>query len=184
MPLACQAYVYPASTSAEQAVTCVVVAWNPTAAPIAITGGRLQIAELSDFDFDESPYYVPSANNVLPIGAGMPVVVAPSSYLVVGPLPVVVHGNAGSNSFQTVGPAGVLTAPQPSETRGSNTGNFFPQFTVLVGGTLEGSDGSSNAIGWAPLLVDVVAPPPLGYQGGFLHLSAPNNLVTYLAGVL
>jgi hypothetical protein len=93
---------------------------------------------------------------------------------------VVVHSNAGANSFQAVGPSGVLTDPQPSY----QAGNHFPQFVVLVSATVYGSDGSVNVSGTAPLLVDVVAPPPLGYQGGFLHLSAPNNLVTYLAGVL
>jgi hypothetical protein len=178
MPLACQAYVYPSACSGEQPVTAVLTVSNATAAPIAITGAALSMAQLGDGTS------ISRAENVLPLGPGMPVIVPAGSTIIVGPFPVVVHSNAGANSFQAVGPSGVLTDPQPSDGRGDQAGNHFPQFVVLVGATVYGSDGSINVAGTSPLLVDVVAPPPLGYQGGFLHLSAPNNLVTYLAGVL
>jgi hypothetical protein len=178
MPLACQAYVYPSACSGEQPVTAVLTVTNATASPIAITGAALSMAQLGD------GLAISRAENVLPLGPGMPVVVPASSTIIVGPFQVVVHSNAGANSFQSVGPAGALTDPQLSEARGDQNGNHFPQFVVLVSATVYGSDGSVNVSGTAPLLVDVVVPPPLGYQGGFLHLSAPNNLVTYLAGVL
>lgn len=186
MPLSCQAYVTPASTPGGVAVQAFIIAFNPSATTsIAITGGALQVYQLTDGDADESPYYVSAAPNVLPLGPGMPTVVAPLSSLLVGPVPVVVHNNAGSNSFQDLGPAGVLVSPQPTDDRSmSDTGRGFPQFTAMVGGTLNGSDGSINQIAPAPLLVDIATPPPLGFQGGPLFLSAPNNLVTFLAGVL
>ena len=144
----------------------------------------MQVAQLSDLGVDGSLNTVAAAPNVLPLGPGQTVVVPPLSSIAVGPFKVAVHSNAGSNSFQNVG-AAVLTSPQPTDDRAASpSGNTFPQFTAMVGGTIYGSDGSINQVAPAPLLVDVATPPPLGFQGGPLFLSAPSNLVTFLAGVL
>lgn len=175
MPLNCQVYVYPSARSGDQPVAVVITATNPGAVPIVITGGDITVTQLDDGTD------VSCAKPTLPLGPGMPTVVAAGATVLVGPVMLAVHSNAGANSYQS---PNAPVAPQPSETRGGATSSKYPQFTVLVGATLYGSDRSINAAGTAPLLVDVVSPPPLGYQGGFLHLSAANNLVTYLAGVL
>lgn len=177
MPLQCQVYVYPSATSGDRPVTVAVVATNPSpTTSIAITGGALSITQLRDGSD------VSCALPMLPLGPGMSTVVAAGASVLIGPMPLVVHSNSASNSFQN--PSSLIDS-QPSDARGEPTGSHYPQFTVLVGATLYGSDGSINQAGTAPILVDVIAPPPLGFQGGFLHLSAPNNLITAVAaGVL
>lgn len=177
MPLQCQVFVYPSAAGGEQPVTVAVIATNPSpTTPIVISGGSVSVTQLRDGTD------VSCAKPMLPLGPGMPTVVAPGATVLVGPAQLAVHSNSAANSFQN--PSSLIDS-QPSDARGEPTGNHYPQFTVLVGATLYGSDGSINQAGTAPLLVDVVAPPPLGFQGGFLHLSAPNNLVTaYAAGVL
>ena len=179
MPLNCQVYVYQSATSGEKPVIAAVIVTNPSATTaIAITGGALSVSQLRDGTA------VPCALPMLPIGPGMPVVVPAGGTIIVGPMPLVVHSNGASNSYQSVASPGAPVAPQPSDSRGEATGMHYPQFTALIGATLYGSDGSVNVAGTAPLLVDVVVPPPPGYQGGYLHLGTPPNLVTLLAGVI
>jgi len=175
MPLNCQVYVYPSAKAGDQPVAVYITATNPGAVPIAITGGELEVTQLGDGTT------VSCAKPALPLGPGMPTAVAAGATVLIGPVTLAVHSNAGANSYQS---PNAPVMPQPSETRGEATSNKYPQFTVLVGATLYGSDHSINAAGTAPIFVDVVSPPPLGYQGGFLSLSAPNNLVTFLTGVL
>jgi hypothetical protein len=177
MPLNCQVYVYPSARSGDQPVTVAITATNPGAVPIVITGGDITVTQLGDGTD------VSCAKPTLPLGPGMPTVVAAGATVLVGPVTIAVHSNSGCDPYQSA-PQGAYVDPQPSDSRGAATGNKFPQFTVLVGATLYGSDGSINFAGTAPLFVDVVSPPPLGFQGGFLSLSAANNLVTFLAGVL
>lgn len=177
MPLNCQVYAFPSAQSGDQPVAVFVTATNPsTTTPIAITGGAVFASQLGN-----GPA-LPCALPMLPLGPGMPTVVAAGATILVGPVQLVVYSNGAANPYQN---PGSTFDSQPSASRGEPTGNHYPQFTVLVGATLYGSDGSINQAGTAPILVDVVVPPPLGFQGGFLHLSAPNNLVTaYVAGVL
>jgi len=177
VPLNCQVYIYPSAKAGDQPVAVVITATNPGAVPIVITGGDITVTQLDDGTD------VSCAKPALPLGPGMPTVVAAGATVLVGPVTIAIHNNAGCDPYQSA-PQGAWVNSEPSSTRGEATGNKFPQFTVLVGATLYGSDRSINAAGTAPLLVDVVSPPPLGFQGGFLHLSAANNLVTYLAGVL
>lgn len=177
MPLQCQVVLNPSARSGEQPVTVALIVYNPSATtPIAITGGALSVSQLGDGS------EVSCALPMLPIGPGMPTVVAAGATILVGPMTLVLHSNAASNSFQTVDSSPPVN-PQPSDSRLSGS-NEYPQFTVLVGATLYGSDGSINQAGTAPVLVDVVVTPPLGFQGGFLHLHAPNNLANFIAGVI
>jgi hypothetical protein len=113
----------------------------------------------------------------------MPVVVAAGATVLVGPMTLVLHSNAAANSFQTVD-ANPPVNPQPSDSRGGQTSLHYPQYTALIGATIYGSDGSINQAGTAPVFVDVVATPPPGYQGGYLHLHEPKNLASFVAGVI
>lgn len=176
MPLQCQVYAFPSAQSGDQPVAVFVTATNPsTTTPIAITGGSVSVTQLSN------GADVPCALPMLPLGPGMPTVVAAGATILIGPMPIVIYNGAANNSYQN--PV-ANSGSQPSASWGGPTSNRYPQFTAVIGATLYGSDGSINQAGTAPVLIDVVAPPPLGYQGGALHFSAPNNLVTgLLAGV-
>lgn len=176
MPLSCQVALSRSSCQAEGSPpVAAIIAYNPTSTALSVVAGRLTVTQLGDGTT------VSRAESVLPLGPGMPSVVGAGEYLIIGPVPVVVHSAAAANSYQQVGTPGVLTAPQGAHNRSPGPS---PQFTVLVGAQLQASDGSVNEAATAPLLVDVAVLPPLGWQGGNLTLGAPNNLVTYLAGVL
>lgn len=179
MPLNCQVFVNPSSTPAEQPVSVFLTITNPGAATIAITGGDLEVTQLGNGSD------VSCARPLLPLGPGMQTVINPGATVLAGPVMIVLHSPSASNSYQTVSPTGAPAVDvQPSGSRGGATGNHYPEFTVLVGATVYGSDGSVNVAGKAPILVDVVAPPPVGLQGGFLDLARGSNLANYLAGVL
>lgn len=178
MPLQCQVVLGPSARSGEQPVTVAIVAYNPSpTTPIAITGGVMSVEQLGNGTA------VPCALPMLPIGPGMPVVVAAGATALVGPVTLVLHSNSAANSFQTVD-ANPPVNPQPSDSRGGQRSLHYPQYTALIGATLYGSDGSINQAGTAPVFVDVVVTPPQGYQGGYLHLSEPKNLANLLTGVI
>lgn len=177
MPLQCQVFVSPSSQSGDQPVMVAITATNPsTTTPIVVTGGSVSARQLGD-----GPA-LSCTLPILPLGPGMNTVVAAGATILIGPMPLVVYNGAANNSYQN--PV-ANSGSQPSASWGGPTSNRYPQFTTIIGATLYGSDGSINQAGTAPVLIDVVSPPPLGYQGGFLHFSAPNNLITgLLAGVL
>jgi hypothetical protein len=140
--------------------------YNPNAVPVAVTGVRLV-------------YGTNPANNgnEVPIGPGQTSVVPAGGSITIGPMAISIGSAANVNSFQAVNQTGNLSPvnPQPSQP---------PQSLVSVGATFYGSDGSVNVAGAAGALVSYSMPPPLGYQGGFLQLSGPNNLATaFLAGL-
>lgn len=178
MPLQCQVVLNPSARSGEQPIAVALLVYNPsTTTPIVITGGVMSVEQLGNGTS------VPCALPMLPIGPGMPVVVAAGATVLVGPMTLVLHSNAAANSFQTVD-ANPPVNPQPSDSRGGATSLHYPQYTALIGATLYGSDGSINQAGKAPVFVDVVATPPPGYQGGYLHLHEPKNLANFIAGVI
>lgn len=176
MPLSCYVALSKSSCQAEGSPPmAAVVVTNPTATALSVIGGRLTVTQLGGDSNVSRP------GTELPIGPGMATLVPAGGTIVMSPLPVVVHSAAACNSFQAVTGDTVLPGGQNAHVRMPGPA---PQFTVLVGATLQASDGSINEAATAPLLVDVAVPPPLGWQGGTLSLEAPNNLVTYLAGVL
>jgi hypothetical protein len=95
-----------------------------------------------------------------------------------GPFPVVVASAGNANPLQLIPIAGASTGYSPQASQ-------YMQFTVLVGATIYGSDGSLNVAGVAPLLASYSPAPPAGFQGGYMALAAPNNfLLPLMLGVL
>lgn len=176
MPLSCYVALSRSTCQSEGSPPmAAVVISNPTATALSVIGGQLTVTQLGGGTTVSRP---PQA---LPIGPGMTTLCPAGGTIVMAPLPVVVHSPAASNSFQAVTGDTALPAGQNAHVRMPGPA---PQFTVLVGATLQASDGSVAEAAPAPLLVDVAVAPPLGRQGGTLQFADPNNLVNLLTGVL
>lgn len=146
--------------------------YNPNASAVVVTGASVFTTTLVGQQTNATN------QSVVPLGPGMTTVVPTLSSITFGPFPIAASSSANVNSFQAVNQVGNLFAinPQPSQR---------PQEVLLVGATVYGSDGSVNTAGKAPLLVSYTSTPPVGYQGGPLFLSAPNNLaLAFTVGLL
>lgn len=149
-----------------------VTVYNPNASAVVVTAVVMRRQSPAPLPVGQ-PNFIPAAPSVAPIGPGMTTSVPALSSITIGPFPIVVASAANANSFQMVNQAGNLNPINPQ-------GSQPPQSTVMVGATVYGSDGSSNVAGSAPLLVSYASAPPVGFQGGFLNFSAPNNCITGL----
>jgi hypothetical protein len=157
-------------TPAPQATLTV---YNPGAVTVTVTGINLYVAALADGRLN-----TPTMPSVVPTGPGMATSVPSLGSITIGPFPIVVNSAGNANPAQMIPIAGAATGYSPQASQ-------YMQFTVLVGATVYGSDGSSNTAGVAPLLVSYSPAPPPGFQGGYLNLEAPNNfLFPLMLGVL
>lgn len=141
-----------------------LIVYNPNAVAVAVTGVQMQFSDVSGNN-------VPGVSPVVPpTGPGMTTVAPALSIITIGPFPIVMGSAANANSFQMVNQTGNLnpTNPQLAER---------PQTQLMVGAIVYGSDGSVNVAGAAGLLISYSAPPPPGYQGGFLNFAGPNNFM-------
>lgn len=144
--------------------------YNPGAATVVVLGVQMSFAAqgaLSTQSTSASPV-------VAPTGPGLPVVVPSLTSINIGPFPIVVASAANANAFYGVGAGGVQVPPanpQPSQP---------PQWTLIVGAFVYGSDGSANIATPAGLLVSYQSLPPLGTQGGFFNFAGPANFITGL----
>lgn len=176
MSLSCQMSLNYSSYTAGQTpppMATLTVA-NPNSVAVVVTAAQIRAQVLNDVATNRLA--MPPAS--LPIGPGMATSVPANSSITIGPFPIVISSAANVNSFQAVNQTGNLNPinPQPSQP---------PQFTVLVGCDVYGSDGSFNQAGTAPLLVSYQSAPPPASQGGYLQLASPNNFVSLsLMGVL
>lgn len=176
MSLQCQVTLNYSSYSVGQNAppNATVTVYNPNASAVVVMGIAITSRVLNGSSVNQSAM----SQSLPPTGPGMTVLVPTLSSITFGPFPITVGSAANANSFQAVNQTGNLNPINPQVA-------LPPQFTLLVGATVTGSDGSNNVAGVAPLLVSYCPPPPLGWQGGFLQFSAPNNLATgFLAGVL
>lgn len=174
MSLSCQVSLNYASYTAGQnpPPMATLFAFNPGAAAVSVTAIQIQARVLNAVTGLGALAMSPS---VPPIGPGMTTVVAAGSSITIGPFPIVVGSAANDNSFQMVNQTGNLNPVNPQ-------GSQPPQYTIMVGADVYGSDGSLNGAGAVSLLVSYTSAPPLAYQGGFLQFAGPNNAI--LAGVL
>lgn len=99
---------------------------------------------------------VPMGNALPPYGPGAPVTV-----------------DAGGT--QTVGPFAVTVGNVASAVGGNSQSSQPPDFTLMVGATVLGSDGSRTEAGEAGMLVSYSIRPRVNTQGGQLIFSQPSN---------
>ncbi len=172
MSLSCQVSLnYSAYTAGQNpAPMATVFVYNPNASAVVVTSIQMTAYALLD-PLVNRLAMLPS---VPPTGPGMTVSVPTLSSITIGPFPIVLGSAANVNSFQMVNQTGNINPVNPQ-------GSQPPQTTVMVGATVYGSDGSVNVAGVAPVYLSYSETPPLAYQGGFLQLQAPNNLITALA---
>lgn len=168
MALSCQVQMSTGSyaAGATPPPQATVFVYNPNAVPVAVTGLQMRMHAQGDRLGGHSSVQP----NVPPVGPGQTVVVPALGSINIGPFPVAVASAANVNPFQMVNQTGNLNPvnPQPSQP---------PQYVMTIGATVQGSDGSTNEAGIGSLLVSYQSNPPLGYQGGFLNFSAPNNFL-------
>lgn len=150
-----------------------VTVYNPNASAVSVTSIQMNAHAL----LDPLVNRLAMSPSVPPTGPGMTTSVPALSSITIGPFPIVLGSASNVNSFQAVNQTGSLFPINPQ-------GSQPPQTVVMVGALVYGSDGSSNVAGEAALLVSYAVPPPVGYQGGFLQFSSPNNLATGFFGVL
>lgn len=171
MSLQCQMSISTTSMVAGQTPTPMasLLVYNPNASAVVVTGAQVTLhTPAGDFELAMS---VPT----IQLSPATNTSIAALGSLTLGPFGLSAGSPANASSFQTAFPA-TATNQQPSSP---------PQQVVMVGALVYGSDGSINDAGKAPILVSFTPPPPQGWQGGYLNLSAPNNAVTALAtGIL
>lgn len=163
MSLQCNMTLNQSSVTAGQSSQATLTVYNPNASSVVVTGMQVSVSTTAG-------QYMPAVNQSLPpMGWGMTTIVPATSSITFGPFPIAAGSSANVNSFQAVNQSGNLNPvnPQPSQS---------PQQQLMVGATVYASDGSVNTAGQAGLLVSYVPAPPMGFQGGPLMFSAPNNL--------
>lgn len=165
MSLVCNMTLNVGTTVAGQnpSPQATLTVYNPNASDVVVTGASVFTVTLA------GQYTNATNQSVVPLGPGMTTLVPSEDSITFGPFPIVCASAANVNSFAAVNQSGNLFPinPQPSQR---------PQQVLMVGATVYGSDGSVNSSGQAPLLVSYTSTPPVGYQGGPLMFSAPNNL--------
>lgn len=167
MSLQCQVTLNSISYSAGQTPPpqATLTVYNPNASAVSVTGVQMTARVSTDPLINR----LAMSPCVPPIGVGMTTSVPALSSINIGPFPIVVGSAANVNSFQMVNQTGNLNPVNP---QGSQT----PQYQLLVGASVNGSDGSSQDAGVAGILVSYASNPPLGFQGGFMQFASPNNL--------
>lgn len=177
MALSCQVLLNVASYSAGQTPPpqATVLVFNPNASPVVVTSIQMTARVLYS---SSSLSRLAMSPSVPPIGPGMTTMAAALSSINIGPFPISVGSAANANPFQAVNQTGNLNPINPQ-------GSQPMQYTLMIGADVYGSDGSYNSAGEVALLVSYTSAPPLAYQGGFLQLAGPNNLVSaWFAGVI
>lgn len=146
--------------------------YNPNASPVVVTGATI---------FTTTPAgqcTCPVSLPVVPLGPGMTTLVPALGSITFGPFAITMPSGANANPQQALNQVGNLFPlnPQPAER---------PQQLFFVNALVYGSDGSVNTAGTAPFFMSYTAAPPVGFQGGPLFFSAPNNLALgFVTGVL
>lgn len=141
---------------------------NPGAVPVLVTGVTMSFTDQFGNKV-RPPVNVPQ----LAIGPGQNVLVSAAGSLTIGPFPIAVGSAANGNGFQMVPPGSLPPNPQGSQPL---------QSILVINALVNGSDGSSNVAGSVALLVSYTSTPPLGYQGGALVFSVPNNSIGLTPG--
>lgn len=172
MSLQCQVLMNTIAYSAGQnpPPQATVFVYNPNAVTVVVTAIRMNGMVVGD-----GTNRLAMAPSVPPIGPGQATSVPALSSINIGPFPIVIASAANDNSFQMVNQTGNLNPVNPQ-------GSQPPQFTVLVGADVYGSDGSFNVAGVAPVLVSYQSSPPLAFQGGFYQFASPNNFIGFTPG--
>lgn len=176
MALSCQVSLNYSAYSAGQnpPPMATLFVYNPSAVAVSVTGVQMHSSVVGDANVNR----LAMSPSVPPIGPGMTTSVPSLSSINIGPFPVVVGSAANVDSFQAVNQSGNLNPINPQ-------GSQPAQYALQIGATVQGSDGSSNEAGVAPLFVSYTAAPPQAFQGGYLQFASPNNLVAALIpGVL
>lgn len=178
MALSCQVSLNYSSYSAGQTPPpmATVFVYNPNAAPVSVTG--IQVTTSVVGTTSPNTNMIACEQSSPPVGPGMTTYVPANSSINIGPFPIAIGSAANVNPFQMVNQYGNLNPVNPQ-------GALPPQFTVLIGAVVSGSDLSQSTAGTAPLLVSYTNAPPVGFQGGFLQFNGGNNLAdAFLAGIL
>ncbi len=173
MALQCQMSVNVFSSVAGQTPVpqATLTVYNPNASAVVVTGAQVTIRSLS------GQFTAPANIPLVPLTPGTTSVAALST-ATFGPFGIAIGTPSNVNSFQAVNPAATDFDPVYPQQAVRSPRKYF------IGATVYGSDGSLNVAGEAPVLIDTTTPPPLGYQGGFLQFSSPNNFAAgFLAGI-
>ncbi len=166
---------YSAYTAGQSpAPMATVTVYNPNASAVVVTSVNMEAHAFSDSLVNR----LAMSPSIPPLGPGMTTSVPALSTITIGPFPIVLGSASNVNSFQAVNQTGNLFPINPQ-------GSQPPQTQVMIGAMVYGSDGSANRAGEVGLLLSYTSAPPVGYQGGFLQFSAPNNIANGLfLGVL
>ena len=181
MALNCQVILGNTSGAAGRSPPCTanILVFNPNAAAVIVTNAAMTFAMLGATGITQGGAGLAYSPSVPPIGPGQALTVPANGSITVGPFYVVIPSVAAANGFQTINPMPGAAVPSLDfDGEGFDSygpGGGQPQFTILVGATVYGSDGSVNTAGTAPYFVDVNVPPPPGFNGGFAQFGAPTN---------
>jgi hypothetical protein len=178
MALQCQVSLNVSSMSAGMTPPpqATITVYNPNAVAVVVTGAALRVIENTGLPMPAigaAISYVGAPPSLMPIGPGQTVLVPALGSITIGPFPVAVNSAANANQFQMVNQTGNNNPLNPQ-------GSSIPIATLLVGATVQGSDGSTNEAQQAGLIVSYQSQPPLGSAGGFLQFSVPMNFMTGL----
>lgn len=120
---------------------------------------------------------VPMANALPPYGPGAPVTVSAGGSATVGPFPVTVGSVAAAVANRS---ESVVVDQDEIQTVSFVRGSMIqpsqrPDFILMVGAMVFGSDGSRNVATEAGITVSYSVRPAVGTQGGQLIFSRPSN---------
>jgi hypothetical protein len=120
---------------------------NPNAVPVAVLGGRISF-NVAGLPLTRPPY----SEVLLPIDPGQNTTIAASGSTVIGPFPIQLQLPV-TNYFLSVDVPGTSTPTnaQPSQPT---------SWSIQVGGRVQGSDGSDNAITPATITVTYINSTP------------------------
>ncbi len=148
-----------------------VSVYNPNAAAVVVTSIQMK-AYVQNNQTQSALAMSPS---VPPIGPGQTTTVPALGTINIGPFPIVVASAANDNPFQMVNQTGNLNPVNPQ-------GSQPPQYTLIIGADVYGSDGSFNTAGVTGLLVSYPNSTPATYQGGVYQFYLPNNFIGIFPG--
>lgn len=171
MALQCQLYssttsYTPGQTPVPQAFLTV---YNPNAFAVTVQSVQIVAQNILDLTITSAPGNGP----VVATGPGQLVTCPALSSITIGPISLAGSNVAAGFTTTSVNQAGnpFPINPQPSQRL---------QTIFLLAAIVQGSDGSSNLSGTAPVLLSYYPPPQIGVAGGFLNFAGPNNMLNGL----
>ncbi len=162
MPLNCQFTIDPTAITDGQQVPIVTIALtvsNPGATAVAVTGVDVHFSDRSVNQV--RPGLAPLA---LPMGQNQSNIIQAGATVMFGPFPIAIWSSGKLNVSAMIRPDS-----SPLSTSGS------PQYPVLVGGIVYGSDGTANVASPSRLLISLSSAPARAYVGGNADFSSAGD---------